>query len=729
MRTLLSSVAACVAMAAAVPALGATPAAPTAPTASTGSASSITERSADVAGTLSSNGAATSFYFEYGTSSSYGSQTATRTAGPKQSGATVSAHISGLAPGTTYHFALVATNSAGTTNGGDQSFSTTTPPAPGATTGSATSVTEKTASLTGSVTPNGTPTTYYFDYGTSTAYGAQTQTRSAGAGNTSVNVSAPVSGLTPGASYHFRLVATSSSGTTDGTDQTFTTTAAPAPVVVTGAASSISGKGAILAGSVTPNGTPTSYYFEYGSSTSYGKQTATRNAGAGTAAQDVSALVSGLTSGSGYHFRLVATNASGTTDGSDAAFTTSAAPAPLAVTGSATAITGKSAQLTGSVTANGAATSYYFDYGTSTSYGSQTPTRNAGSGDHAQNVSAGISGLTAGTAYHYRLVATNAAGSTEGADETFTSTTAAPPTATTDAAVAVTAKGAALAGTINPNGAATAFHFEYGTSTSYGSVTPTRQTGDGTITRTAFAYVTGLVPATTYHFRLVATSASGTTDGADQTFSTPALPVLPHAQWFAGMVSAVGSDSLTVGVLWTGPHDDVLNGQSVPVAVDSHTNITNGIDNSAATLSDIKVGDLVGIRATGTSASDLTATDIHIACNCHWIAGTISAVASNSISVQVKATGPYDTVLNGQQVTLVVNSTTTFVHDKNAIGLSDLKIGDGVGVVFGASGFFKAPGFNPATATFTAKQVRDWGQKNVPPASSAGPDAATVTTP
>jgi uncharacterized repeat protein (TIGR02543 family) len=78
------------------------------------------------------------------------------------------------------------------------------------------------ATLNGSVNPEGLATTYHFEYGTNTAYGTSTAATSAGSGNAPVPVSAPISGLTAGTTYHFRLVATNSAGTTKAPDATFT---------------------------------------------------------------------------------------------------------------------------------------------------------------------------------------------------------------------------------------------------------------------------------------------------------------------------------------------------------------------------------------------------------------------------------------------------------------------------------------------------------------------------
>jgi hypothetical protein len=100
----------------------------------------------------------------------------------------------------------------------------------------------------------------------------------------------------------------------------------------------------------------------------------------------------------------------------------SAAPlAPTAHTGETSGVTTSTGTLYGLIHPGGPQTSFFFRYGMTSSYGMQTPVMVAGSGTAQLDVKAAVTGLTAGTTYHYRLVAVNAEGITgEGEDRTFT---------------------------------------------------------------------------------------------------------------------------------------------------------------------------------------------------------------------------------------------------------------------------------------------------------------------
>jgi hypothetical protein len=107
---------------------------------------------------------------------------------------------------------------------GNPTSATAAPTPPTVTNNSPSDVGQSEATLSGTVNPNGQATTYFFEYGTTTAYGTQTSPASVGSGTTPVGVHQTIVGLTPNTTYHYRLVATSSAGTTNGTDQTVTTT-------------------------------------------------------------------------------------------------------------------------------------------------------------------------------------------------------------------------------------------------------------------------------------------------------------------------------------------------------------------------------------------------------------------------------------------------------------------------------------------------------------------------
>lgn len=107
-------------------------------------------------------------------------------------------------------------------------------PAPSVSTAGVSNVTYSSAILDGSVSPQGQETNYVFQYGTTRSYGSQTPLAAAGNGTKTVKVSQSVSGLQALTTYQYRIVASSSSGTTKGADRSFTTPAIPLSVAITG---------------------------------------------------------------------------------------------------------------------------------------------------------------------------------------------------------------------------------------------------------------------------------------------------------------------------------------------------------------------------------------------------------------------------------------------------------------------------------------------------------------
>ena len=452
------------------------------------------------------------------------------------------------------------------------------PSAPSVLTGVASGVGQVSAVLGGSVDPNGQLVSdCRFEYGPTVAYGQSVPCASApGSGSEAVGVSGEVVGLSANSVYHFRVSATNATGASVGADGTFTTLP-EAPSVLTGSASGVSSVAATLGGSVNPNsGAVVDCRFEYGTTVAYGRSVPCSSLpGSGSEAVEVSAEVAGLNASSVYHFRVSARNAGGTSVGSDGTFET-AASAPSVLTGVASGVGQVSAVLGGSVDPNGQLVSdCRFEYGPTVAYGQSVPCASApGSGSEAVGVSGEVVGLSANSVYHFRVSATNATGTSVGADGTFTTLPEAP-SVLTGSASGVSSVAATLGGSVNPNsGAVVDCRFEYGTTVAYGRSVPCSSLpGSGSEAVEVSAEVAGLNASSVYHFRVSARNAGGTSVGSDGTFETAASApsVLTGVASGVGQVSAVLGGSVDPnGQLVSdcrfeyGP--TVAYGQSVPCA-------------------------------------------------------------------------------------------------------------------------------------------------------------------
>ena len=205
---------------------------------------------------------------------------------------------------------------------------------------------------------------------------------------------------------------------------------AAAPTATTGSASGVGRTSATLNASVNPGGAVTSWRFEYGTTEAYGLESGGGETTDGSDPEAVAIQVTGLSAGTTYHYRVVATNADGTVTGADRTFSTAAGPSLPGISSPVAREVGPtSASLRSRIDPNRGATSFHFEYGLSSSYGSRTPERSVGSGDSAVAVAETIGGLEPYRRYHYRVVATNEAGRRASRNRTFT--TSREPTAIT----------------------------------------------------------------------------------------------------------------------------------------------------------------------------------------------------------------------------------------------------------------------------------------------------------
>jgi phosphodiesterase/alkaline phosphatase D-like protein len=234
-----------------------------------------------------------------------------------------------------------------------------------------------------------------------------------------MSVSTDITGLKPYATYHYRIVASNSLGTSFGEDATLRTEPPDPPSVNTAESSEVTDTSALISASLNPNLSPTIYRIQYGVSQAYGQQIAVDTSiGEDHVDHAISARLHELKPGTTYHFRIVAANFGGAAQSPDATFTTMAEPSVEAVV--AKDITASGATLEALVNPEMSPTVVRFEYGTTAGYGSSTPPLPVGADGLSHAIRAGVGALAAGTSYHYRVVAANAIGTYVSSDQTFT---------------------------------------------------------------------------------------------------------------------------------------------------------------------------------------------------------------------------------------------------------------------------------------------------------------------
>jgi hypothetical protein len=345
---------------------------------------------------------------------------------------------------------------------------------------------------------------------------------------------------------------------------------ASAPLVTTFAlaAGAAATDGFAASGSVSPRGMSTTYRWEYGTTTAYGSSTAPTALASPRSDQGVGSMLTGLTPDTDYHYRLVATNAFGTAVGADRTARTAVPAAPIATTSAPELIGSSQARLAGRATPNGTASTVWFEWGTTTAYGSVTPNQSVVALGESGFL-AELSGLVATTAYHYRSVADNGYGQSFGADQSFTTSTATLPVATTGAAAALGTTGMTVNGTVMPGGLATTYQFEYRPVGYAGAPTNTplapADAGYGTGAHGVTATTTNVNPNFAYEYRLVATNALGSHVGEFKSFTiSPAAP--PTTPPSGGGGGGAGG-SLNLGVTVSGAKTTLAPNETVEIRV------------------------------------------------------------------------------------------------------------------------------------------------------------------
>jgi len=451
----------------------------------------------------------------------------------------VSLPVTGLEGNTTYRVCLLAINpinQAESTFGSTMQF-TTLASKPVVVSQTSAGVTPFAATLQAEVNPENQSTSCLFEYGETLGEHKVPCEQGELSGGSPLTATLALSGLSPNTKYHFRAVVTNVTGTAEGLDTEFTTLAAEKPIVDGEGASGVTPTTVTLEAQVNPNYQETTCGFQYGtdktlaSSTTIGCEQSSLGSGFGD--QAAGAHLENLIAGETYYYRMLAENATGTSDGTIQSFTT--VGHPLVSAGAAQSPTRNTVVLSGTVDPVGAPTTYHFVYIDQAGYeaaiagratnpyaaGASTAIVSVGEGYEAHPVIVVAGELLPSTTYHYALVASNAQGKVTSPDRTFATLAPTPPIPTTGQASNVSQTTATLSATINTQGLQSVYGFEVGSAAgAYGQPTGLGAVGAGANEASVTLNLTALQPGTTYHYRISATNADGTTYGADQSFTT-----------------------------------------------------------------------------------------------------------------------------------------------------------------------------------------------------------------
>ena len=383
------------------------------------------------------------------------------------------------------------------------------------------------------------------------------------------------------------------------------TTGAPGiggPSIGTGSgnsyASSVTGTGATLSGGVYPNGLATTYYWEYGTTTAYGSQTTAVSVGSGTSAAAATATLTGLSTGTTYHYRLVAQNSAGTTYGYDYTFTTPTVPVPLntvAPTLTGTAAVGQKLAATAG-TWNPAGTSYAYQWQRSSNGGSTWTNISS-----ATQSSYTLAAADLGDVVRVQVAATNTYGTTSAYSANTATVASGAPASTAAPAISGTPtngqKLTATAGTWNPAG--TSYAYQWQRSSNGGS------TWTNISSATQSSYTLGAADVgDVVRVQVTATNTWGTATASSASTTTVAsgAPVSTVAPTISG-TAAVGQ-KLTAGTGTWSPAASTYTYQwqrsTTTSPSGTWTNIT-GATSSSYNLASSDHGNYVRVTVTATN--------------------------------------------------------------------------------------------------------------------------------
>ena len=583
-----------------------------------------------------------------------------------------------------YYVRAYVTNTAGTTYGTEVSF-TTDPEAPTVTTQDVSSIGMTTATGNGNVTDLGAPnpTQHGICWSTSENPTIAGDKTTEGVVSATGAFTSSITGLSPNTMYYVRAYATNTADISYGNQVSFTSAPAPA-TVTTQAVNPVGQTTATGNGNVTDLGDPNPH--QHGVCWNMGGTPTLADSktedGAASVIGAFTSSITGLNPNTMYYVRAYATNTAGTSYGIQV-YCTTLAEAPVVATNAVTEMTTTSATLNGTVNARNASTTVTFEYGLTDSYGTNvTADESPVTGIVDTQVSYALTGLTANTTYHYRVVGVNDGGTSTGADLTFV-TTPEPSIITTQAVTNIGINIATGNGNITDLGIPnpTAHGMCWNTT---GTPTLSDNYSDEGVTSSTGAFtsgITGLDANTSYHVRAYATNSAGTAYGEEVSFST--LPNPPSASTVAatdvtafsailnGTINAHdGSSTVTFEYGLDDSYGTTVTADESPVTGSSDEQVSYQLtDLTANTTYHYRV---VGVNDGGTvNGSDLTFTTLSQAPianstaasdlepNAATLNGTVNANdLSTAVTFEYGLTDSYGTTVTAEESPVTGTSDT-----------------------------------------------------------------------
>jgi phosphodiesterase/alkaline phosphatase D-like protein len=467
----------------------------------------------------------------------------------------VSAEATGLQPLRKYLFCVVASNEAGESAQGNEVSFETPPVAPAVDGESVSEITPFQAVMEGQVNPENQETTYQLEYSTKESGGELQQATGAAFGGTPANVfgdqrvgpsvPAAITGLSPATRYYYRVLARNATGETKGRIEEFQTLSAEKPVVENARFVAATTNSETLEAQLNPEYLGVSCEVQYVSEAVFdasGFTAGVSSAGCTTVAPAsefgqggspvaFTATLSELQESAAYEYRIVAANGTGTLETAPQRLARTAPQVLETVPGpEASDVTQDTALITPTLNPDVQApieASYYVVYGSEPASLEASGHLQAGSGFVPQTTApVTLTGLKPDTTYYYAVLVSNGNAAVVGTEHQFTTLAAEipaqAPVVGSESAQYVSEDSVVIEGEINPQGQAAGYEVQYGVSAGYGSLAPASPAELAAVTSSkgVFVGLAGLAPGTTYHYRILASNASGTSYGPDQTFTT-----------------------------------------------------------------------------------------------------------------------------------------------------------------------------------------------------------------